>query len=120
MNCRLLVLMKRRPPAPPLFPYRRSSDLEQAQAEADVLLWDGGNNDLPFYLPDVHIALVDPLRVGHETRYHPGEANLRRADVILINKMDSSTPDQVARLEEPIAHTNPLATVASANAKVAV
>src|SRR5688572_31376672 len=81
MNCRLLVLMKRRPPAPPLFPYRRSSDLEQAQAEADVLLWDGGNNDLPFYLPDVHIALVDPLRVGHETRYHPGEANLRRAHV---------------------------------------
>ena len=85
--------------------------LEQAQAEGDVLLWDGGNNDLPFYLPDVHIALVDPLRVGHETRYHPGEANLRRADVILINKMDSSTPEQVAQLEETIAQTNPTATV---------
>ena len=73
--------------------------LEQAQEEGDVLLWDGGNNDLPFYRPNVHIALVDPLRVGHETRYHPGEANLRRADVVLINKIDSSTPEQVAQLE---------------------
>ena len=52
--------------------------LEQAQAECDVLLWDGGNNDLPFYRPDVWITLVDPLRAGHELRYHPGETNLRR------------------------------------------
>ena len=94
--------------------------LEQAQSEGDVLLWDGGNNDLPFYRPDVHIALVDPLRVGHETRYHPGEANLRRADVILINKMDSSTPEQVAALEATIADTNPKATVVKANSKVTV
>ncbi len=94
--------------------------LEQAQAEADVLLWDGGNNDLPFYLPDVHIVLVDPLRVGHETRYHPGEANLRRADVVLINKIDSSTPEQVAQLEATIADTNPTATVVRANSKVSV
>ncbi|MBA3737161.1 MAG: GTPase [Actinobacteria bacterium] len=94
--------------------------LEQAQAEADILLWDGGNNDLPFYLPDVHIALVDPLRVGHETRYHPGEANLRRADVVLINKMDSSTPEQVAQLEATIADANPMATVVKANSKVTV
>jgi predicted GTPase len=94
--------------------------LEQAQEEGDVLLWDGGNNDLPFYRPDVHIALVDPLRVGHETRYHPGEANLRRADVVLINKMDSATLDQVAQLEETIAATNPTATVVKANSKVTV
>jgi predicted GTPase len=94
--------------------------LEQAQTEGDVLLWDGGNNDLPFYRPDVHIALVDPLRVGHETRYHPGEANLRRADVILINKMDSSTPEQVAELEATIADTNPKATVVRANSNVTV
>ena len=94
--------------------------LEQAQAEGDVLLWDGGNNDLPFYVPTVHLALVDPLRAGHETRYHPGEANLRRADVIVINKMDSATADQVASLDATIAETNPSATVVKANSKVTV
>jgi len=92
--------------------------LEQAQAECDVLLWDGGNNDLPFYTPDVWIALVDPLRAGHELTYHPGETNLRGADVVLINKMDSATPGQVAQLEETIARVNPSATVARANSKV--
>ena len=94
--------------------------LEQAQAEAEVLLWDGGNNDLPFYRPTVHMVLVDPLRVGHETRYHPGEANLRRGDVIVINKIDSATIEQVARLEETIAQLNPVATVVKANSKVSV
>ena len=92
--------------------------LEQAQAECDVLLWDGGNNDLPFYRPNVWIALVDPLRVGHELRYHPGETNLRGADVILINKMDSATREQVEQLEQTIAQTNPTATVAKANSRV--
>src|SRR6266550_9358247 len=62
--------------------------LEQAQAECDVLLWDGGNNDLPFYRPTVWITLVDPLRAGHELRYHPGETNLRAASVVVINKME--------------------------------
>jgi predicted GTPase len=94
--------------------------LEQAQTEGDVLVWDGGNNDLPFYLPDVHIVLVDPLRAGHELRYHPGEANLRRADVIVINKMDSAAPEEVAQLEATIARTNPNATVVKANSKVTV
>jgi predicted GTPase len=92
--------------------------LEQAQAECDVLLWDGGNNDIPFYTPDVWIALVDPLRAGHELTYHPGETNLRGADVILINKMDSATPEQIAQLEETIASVNPSATVARANSRV--
>ena len=92
--------------------------LDQAQAEADVLLWDGGNNDLPFYTPDVWIALVDPLRAGHELRYHPGEANLRAAGVIIINKMDSATPEQVAQLDATIAEVNPMATVVKANSKV--
>jgi predicted GTPase len=92
--------------------------LEQAQAECDVLLWDGGNNDLPFYRPNVWIALVDPLRAGHELRYHPGETNLRAADVIVINKMDSATPEQVAQLEGTIADVNPGATVVKANSKV--
>jgi predicted GTPase len=92
--------------------------LEQAQAECDVLLWDGGNNDLPFYRPNVWIALVDPLRAGHELTYHPGETNLRGADVVLISKMDSATPEQVEQLERTIARTNPRATVAKANSRV--
>jgi predicted GTPase len=94
--------------------------LEQAQAECDVLLWDGGNNDIPFYTPDVWIALVDPLRAGHELTYHPGETNLRGGDVVLINKMDSATPEQVAQLERTIADVNPSATVAKANSRVTV
>jgi predicted GTPase len=92
--------------------------LEEAQAECDVLLWDGGNNDMSFYTPDVWIALVDPLRAGHELTYHPGETNLRGAGIVLINKMDSATPEQVAELEATIAQVNPLATVAKANSRV--
>jgi predicted GTPase len=94
--------------------------LQQAQAEADVLLWDGGNNDLPFYRPTVHIVLVDPLRAGHELRYHPGETNLRMADVVIVNKMDSAEPDQVAQLDETIARVNPGATVVHANSTVSL
>ncbi|MFI5056347.1 MAG: cyclic 2,3-diphosphoglycerate synthase [Actinomycetota bacterium] len=92
--------------------------LEQAQAECDVLLWDGGNNDIPFYRPDVWITLVDPLRAGHELTYYPGETNLRGADVVIINKMDSATPEQVAQLEATIAQANPDAVVAKANSLV--
>lgn len=94
--------------------------LAQAQAECDVLLWDGGNNDLPFFRPTVHLALVDPLRPGHELRYHPGETNLRMADVVVINKMDSATAEQVAQIESTIAEVNPGATVVKANSKVTV
>jgi predicted GTPase len=94
--------------------------LEQAQAEADVLLWDGGNNDLPFYRPTVHVALVDPLRAGHELRYHPGETNLRMAGVVIVNKMDSATPEQIEQVDQTIARVNPDATVVHANSKVRV
>jgi predicted GTPase len=94
--------------------------LEQAQAECDVLLWDGGNNDLPFYRPTVHVVVADPLRAGHETTYHPGEANIRMADVIVINKMDSASADQVAELQGTIARINPSATVVEANSPVTV
>jgi predicted GTPase len=94
--------------------------LEQAQGECDVLMWDGGNNDLPFYAPDVHIVVADPLRAGHETSYHPGEANLRMADVILINKMDSASADQVNALMDTIHQVNPDATVVKANSRVSV
>ena len=85
-----------------------------------MLLWDGGNNDLPFYRPNVWVTVTDPLRAGHELTYHPGEANLRAADVIVINKMDSATPEQVAQLEGTIAWANPGATVVKANSKLTV
>jgi predicted GTPase len=94
--------------------------LEQAQKECDVLLWDGGNNDLPFYEPDVHVVVTDPLRAGHETRYHPGEANLRMADVIVINKMDSASIEQVNALMETIHDVNPGAALVKANSRVSV
>ncbi|MEP7194029.1 MAG: cyclic 2,3-diphosphoglycerate synthase [Actinomycetota bacterium] len=94
--------------------------LRQAQAECDVLLWDGGNNDLPFYKPDIHIVVADPLRAGHETSYYPGEVNLRMADVIVINKMDSASPEQVAAVMDTIHQTNPAAMVVKANSRVTV
>ena len=92
--------------------------LEQAQAECDVLLWDGGNNDLPFYKPDIHIVVADPLRAGHETSYYPGEVNLRMADVIVINKIDSASAQQVNELTETIRQSNPKAMVIRANSTV--
>jgi predicted GTPase len=92
--------------------------LEQAQAECDVLLWDGGNNDLPFYQPDIHIVVADPLRAGHETSYYPGEVNLRMADVIVVNKMDSASAEQVKALMDTIREVNPDATVIKANSRV--
>jgi len=92
--------------------------LEQAQGECDVLIWDGGNNDLPFYRPAVHITVADPLRAGHELTYHPGEANLRMADAVVINKMDSATSEQVATVEGSIERVNPGATVIRAESPV--
>jgi predicted GTPase len=94
--------------------------LAQAQQECDVLLWDGGNNDLPFYTPTVHVVVADPLRAGHEMSYHPGEANLRMADVIVINKMDSASIAQVNALMDTIHHANPAATIVKANSRVTV
>lgn len=94
--------------------------LEQAQQEADVIVWDGGNNDLPFYTPDVHITVVDPLRAGHERRYHPGEANVRAADVVVINKIDSATADQIAQIETSVRELNPEATVVKARSPITV
>src|SRR5207237_1343595 len=64
--------------------------LDRAEQEADVILWDGGNNDTPFIKPNVHVVVVDPHRAGHELRYHPGETNLRMADVCVVNKIDSA------------------------------
>lgn len=94
--------------------------LRNAEQEADVVVWDGGNNDLPFYLPNVQITVTDSLRVGHETTYHPGEANLRMADIVLINKIDSARPEDVATLRSTIAVLNPDATVVSARSPITV
>ncbi len=88
--------------------------LSAAEEEADVILWDGGNNDTPFIAPDVHIVVCDPHRAGHETRYHPGEQNLRMADVLVVNKIDSAPPEGVDAIFGAIATVNPGAAVVRA------
>ena len=94
--------------------------LRRAEAECDVLLWDGGNNDLPFYRPTVEIVVADPHRAGHELRYHPGEANLLRAQVIVINKMDSASQEGIRTLRQNIAASNPKAMVIEASSPLSV
>ncbi|MDQ7793460.1 MAG: cyclic 2,3-diphosphoglycerate synthase [bacterium] len=88
--------------------------LAQAEKEADVILWDGGNNDLPFYRPDLHLVVVDPHRPGHELRYHPGEANVRMADVVIINKVDSAPAEGLEQVRRNVAGANPRARVIEA------
>lgn len=85
--------------------------LRKAEEEADVIIWDGGNNDLPFYRPDFHIVVVDPHRPGHELRYHPGEANLRMADAVVINKIDTADSAGVNTVLSNIRAVNPSAVV---------
>jgi predicted GTPase len=85
--------------------------LEAAEQEADVIVWDGGNNDTPFIRPDVHIVVVDPHRAGHELRYHPGETNLRMAHVCVVNKVDSAPQEGVDAVLESIRTVNPSADV---------
>ena len=85
-----------------------------------MLIWDGGNNDLPFYRPDLHIVVADPLRAGHESSYHPGEANARAADVLVINKVDEASPEQLATLEEQLKQLNAGAVVVKAASPVRV
>lgn len=85
--------------------------LSRVESEADVILWDGGNNDLPFYRPDLHFTLVDPHRVGHESLYHPGEANLLAAGVIVVAKVDSASRQQLDLLRANVASANPAARV---------
>ena len=94
--------------------------LRQAEAEADLVLWDGGNNDFPFYRPDLHLVLVDPHRPGHELAYHPGETNLRLADALIINKVDSAKPEHLAQVQANIASANPKAPVILADSLVTV
>jgi len=88
--------------------------LREAEKDADVILWDGGNNDMPFYKPDLMITLVDPHRPGHELNYYPGEINLRLADVALINKVATAYPEDVEEVRKNIQMVNPEATIVDA------
>ncbi len=94
--------------------------LRQAEQEADIVVWDGGNNDIPFYKSDLHIVVADPHRPGHEKTYHPGETNLRMADVIVINKIDTADLDHIARVRESIMALNPQAAVVEAASPIFV
>jgi len=94
--------------------------LRQAEQEADVVVWDGGNNDTPFFRPDLHITVLDPLRPGHELEYHPGETNFRMADVLVINKMCSADPEDVAIVYDNIRQVRPDAVVVEAASPITV
>ncbi len=94
--------------------------LAAAEAEADVILWDGGNNDMPFYKPDLLICVTDPHRPGHELRYYPGETNLRMADVVVINKVDTAPAESVRTVLENIARVNGSARVIQADSPLSV
>jgi predicted GTPase len=87
--------------------YRRI--LRQAEKEAKLIIWDGGNNDLPFFRPDLEIVVADPLRPGHETSWYPGEVNLRRAAVVVVNKVNAAGPAAIEAVERAVAEANPLA-----------
>jgi len=94
--------------------------LDEAEKEADVILWDGGNNDFSFYKADLEIVVADPHRPGHELLYHPGETNFRRADVIVINKMDTADQEKVGLVMENIKKFNPEARIIRANSPITV
>lgn len=94
--------------------------LASAEQEADIILWDGGNNDVPFYRSDLHVVLVDPLRPGHEVRYHPGETNLRLADVVLMLKVGSADPQSIQQVRESVRRVNPGARLIEADSVVTV
>ncbi len=94
--------------------------LKRAEAEADVIVWDGGNNDLPFFAPTLHLCLVDPHRAGHESRYHPGEANLRLADVAVIVKEDTASPADVEAVRNAIRALNPRARIVDTRLPISV
>ena len=94
--------------------------LEEAEKEADIILWDGGNNDFSFYQADLEIVVVDPHRAGHELLYHPGETNFRRAHVLVVNKIDTAQKEKVDLVLENIKKTNPKAIVIRANSPIFV
>jgi len=94
--------------------------LRAAEKEADIVIWDGGNNDFPFYVPDLQFVVADPHRAGHELSYYPGETNFRMADVIVISKTDSAKPENIRFVEENASRANPTARVTRGALKVTV
>jgi predicted GTPase len=94
--------------------------LEQAEAEADVVIWDGGNNDLPFYRPDINIVVVDPHRPEYQTTSHPGEANLRMAGFVVVNKVDTAPKENVEELVRVVEKANPGAVIIKAESPISV
>jgi len=94
--------------------------LKHAEEEADVIVWDGGNNEISFFKPDCLIVIVDPLRPGHELRYHPGEVNLRQADVVVINKEDSARPNDIEKVRANVKAANPRAIIVDADSPLEV
>ncbi len=94
--------------------------LKHAEAEADVIVWDGGNNEIAFFKPDLLIVIADPLRPGHELRYHPGEVNLRSADVVVINKEDSAKPSDIEKVRQNVKAVNPGAVIIDADSPLEV
>ncbi|MFX1260764.1 MAG: cyclic 2,3-diphosphoglycerate synthase [Promethearchaeota archaeon] len=94
--------------------------LRQAEGEADMITWDGGNNDFAFYRPDLYIVITDPHRPGHEVSYYPGETNLRMADVVIINKVDTADYDSVEEVRDNIMHVNPKAIIIEAASPVTI
>ena len=94
--------------------------LREAEKEANIILWDGGNNDLPFYKSDLSIVIVDPHRPGHELSYHPGEANVRSADLVIINKIDTAAENDIETVRENVASLNPGAEIIEAASPIEV
>jgi predicted GTPase len=94
--------------------------LREAEKEADVIVWDGGNNDLPFFKPDLHITVADPHRPGHELTYYPGESNLRAADVVVLNKIDTADLANIAKVRENVRRVNPSAIIVEAASPIFV
>jgi len=94
--------------------------LREAEKEAEIIVWDGGNNDVPFYVPDLHIVVVDPHRPGHELTYHPGETNLRMADVVVINKVNTADPANIEIVLKNVRMVNPDATIVKAASPITV
>ncbi len=92
--------------------------LKEAEKEADVIVWDGGNNEVPFYVPDIHIVVADPLRPGHELEYHPGEVNARMADYVIINKENSAKRGDIRKVAENIRKVNPNAKIIHADSEI--
>ncbi len=94
--------------------------LSRVEKEADIIIWDGGNNDIPFYKPDLHIVIADPHRAGHELTYYPGEVNVRLADVVIVNKVDSARKEDVELVIKNVRSINKKATIIKANSAISV